>query len=84
MQYRSRFSGLELKDDMVILADCYFELYVIIGKEARDRRSAIRSSLVFAQVRSISIIALYQLLMLRDRNSQDLYQQNVRSLIPYT
>ena len=50
LQHRPRFSGLDMADDTILLADCFFELFIVIGAQARDNRKAIRSALAFAKV----------------------------------
>lgn len=49
INHKARFSGLELRDDVILLVDCVFEIFIIIGSQARGDRRTIRSALAVAK-----------------------------------
>jgi len=49
VQHRPRFSGQNMKSDTILVVDCQFELFLLIGPEARGFRKEIGLGLSFAE-----------------------------------
>ncbi|KZT43494.1 hypothetical protein SISSUDRAFT_1029682 [Sistotremastrum suecicum HHB10207 ss-3] len=54
--FRPYFSGLDLKPDSIIIADCFFEFFVLVGPSARGHRHIIRLALDTSEVSAITLM----------------------------